>query len=174
MKNSPNNIYLIGMMGSGKSATGKALAALLDYEFVDLDATIVEKEERTIPEIFSQSGEPYFRSVESTLLREQAAKKNTVVATGGGIILREENVRGMRFSGKVILLAASADTLWQRLRYSKDRPLLNKPDPLGALQQILNDREALYENACDFKVVTDGKLADDVAEDILKVLRQAK
>lgn len=171
MKNGASNVYLIGMMGSGKTVTGKALADLLDYTFVDLDARIQAKEGRSIPEIFAGSGEPYFRDVESSALESFSKQKRQVIATGGGIVLREGNVRLMKMTGKVVLLKASAESLWQRVQYSKDRPLLNKPDPLGTLRQILSDRESSYENACHFSVLTDGKIADDVADEIREMLR---
>lgn len=165
------NIYLIGMMGSGKTVTGEALADFLDYAFVDLDEEIREREGRSIPEIFAGSGEPYFRDVESSVLEHFSKQNRQVLATGGGIVLREENVRRMKMTGKVVLLKASAESLWQRVRYSKDRPLLNKPDPFGSLRQILSDRESLYENACHFFVPTDGKIAEDVASEIREMLR---
>ena len=165
------NIYLIGMMGSGKTVTGEVLADLLDDVFVDLDAEIQAKEGRPIPEIFAASGEPYFRDVESSVLEHFSKQRGQVIATGGGIVLREDNVRRMKKTGKVVLLKASAESLWRRVRSAKDRPLLNKPDPLGALRQILNDREVLYENACHFSVMTDGEIAEDVAMEIQEMLR---
>ncbi|MDD5226480.1 MAG: shikimate kinase [Candidatus Omnitrophica bacterium] len=165
------NVYLIGMMGSGKTVTGKILADQLDYAFVDLDAEIQVKEGCSIPEIFAGPGEPYFRSTESSVLEHFSKKTRQVIATGGGIVLNEENVRRMKMTGKVVLLKASAESLWQRVRYSKDRPLLNKPDPFGALQQILSDRGLFYENACHFSVLTDGKIAEDVANEIQEMLR---
>lgn len=164
------NIYLIGMMGSGKTVTGKALADLIDYTFVDLDAEIQAQEGRSIPEIFAGSGELYFRDVESSILGNFSKQERQVVAPGGGIVLREENVHCMKKTGTVVLLKASAESLWQRVRYSRDRPLLHKPDPFGTLRQILNDREGLYENACHFSVHTDGKIADDVANEIRKIV----
>lgn len=168
---SPSNIYLIGMMGSGKTVTGKALADRLDYSFVDLDAEIQKKEGRSISEIFAESGEPYFRGVESSVLEHFSKQNGQVIATGGGIILSEENVRRMKKTGKVVLLKASAESLWQRVRYSKDRPLLDKPDPFGSLRQILNDRGIFYERACHISVLTDGKIAEDVAGEIREMLR---
>ena len=166
-----NNVYLIGMMGSGKTVTGKVLADLLDYSFVDLDAEIQKKEGRSIAEIFERPGEPYFRDVESSVLEHFSKQSAQVIATGGGVVLREENVRRMKKTGKVVLLKASAESLWQRVRYSKDRPLLDKPDPFGALRQILKDRGIFYENACHFSVLTDGKIAEDVASEIREMLR---
>jgi shikimate kinase len=171
MKNGASTVYLIGMMGSGKTATGKALADLLNYTFVDLDAEIQAKEGRAISEIFAGSGEPYFRDVESAALESFSKKKEQVIATGGGLVLREKNVKLMRKTGEVVLLKASAESLWQRVQYSKDRPLLNKPDPFNTLRQILSDREIFYEKACHFSVPTDGKTADDVASEIQKRLR---
>jgi shikimate kinase len=168
---STSNIYLIGMMGSGKTVTAKALAELLNYTFVDIDAEIQTKEGRSIPEIFAESGEPYFRDAESSVLEHFSKQAKQVIATGGGVVLREANVRRMKETGKVVLLDASVESLWQRVRYSKDRPLLDKPDPLVALRQILNDRGAFYSNACHFAVLTDGKIAENVANEILKMLR---
>jgi shikimate kinase len=159
------------MMGSGKTVTGEVLADLLDHSFVDLDAEIRAKEGRSIPEIFEGSGELYFRDAESAVLEHFSKQDGQVIATGGGIVLREENVRRMKKTGKVVLLKASAESLWQRVRCSKDRPLLNKPDPFGALQQILSDRGSFYENACNFSVMTDGKIAEDVATEIQEMLR---
>jgi shikimate kinase len=171
MNNGAENIYLIGMMGSGKTVTGKALAGLIDYAFVDLDAEIQAKEGCSIPEIFASRGEPYFRDAETSVLDSFSKRSRQVIATGGGIVLRDENVQRMKKTGKVVLLKASAESLWQRVRYSKDRPLLNKPDPFGTLKQILGDREGHYENACHFSVLTDGEIAEDVASEIREMIR---
>jgi shikimate kinase len=168
---SAGNIYLIGMMGSGKTVTGKALAERLGYTFVDLDAEIQVKEGRSIAEIFEGSGEPYFRDGETSVLELFSKQDKQVIATGGGIVLREANVRRMKETGTVVLLGASVESLWQRVRYSKDRPLLNKPDPLGALRKILSDRGTFYSKACHFSVMTDGKKAEEVANEILEMLR---
>jgi len=159
------------MMGSGKTMTGKALAAQLGYAFVDLDAEIQTKEGCSIAEIFAQKGEPYFREVESSVLKDFSKKARQVIATGGGIALREANVQLIRETGTPCLLQASAKSLWERVRYSKDRPLLNKPNPYEALKQILKDRKNSYEKACFFSVQTDGKTAEDVASEIQEKIR---
>ena len=164
------NLYLIGMMGSGKSVTGKRLAALLGTEFVDLDDRIKEKARLTIPEIFEQKGEAFFRGEETRILRETAAGDTLVVATGGGIILRPENVAWMHGQGKIIYLETSLEELWTRLKAKKDRPLLKGDDPRKNLERLLNERAELYEKACDFKVDTDGCPADRAARKILKIL----
>lgn len=159
------------MMGSGKTVTANALATSLGYTFVDLDTTIRLSENLLISEIFAQKGEPYFRDAESSALEHVSKKAKQVVATGGGIVLREANIQRMKETGTVILLQASVESLWQRVQYSKDRPLLNKPDPFGTLRKILNDRGVLYEKACHFLVATDGKTAEKVAGEIFKILR---
>ncbi len=158
------------MMGSGKSITGKSLATLMRYPFVDLDAEIEKNQKRSISEIFAKEGEKFFREEERKTLQFFSEKPSSVVATGGGIILLERNVIRMRETGTVVYLKASVQALWQRVRYSTDRPLLNKPDPLGTLRQILEDREPLYQSSCHFSVLTDEKTPEEVARDIFEVL----
>ncbi len=165
------NVYLVGMMGSGKTVTGKKLASLLGREFVDLDALVEEKSGRTIVNIFEKQGEEFFRGIESEALREPSDGPR-VVATGGGIILRPENVRHMRNSGTVVYLETGAEALWQRVRGRSDRPLLKGADPKEKLAQILAARRSLYEQASDFRVATDGRTAEAVAEEIFKRLEK--
>ena len=168
------NIYLIGMMGAGKSVTGKCLAGILGYAFVDLDVEIEKKEGRTISEIFSGKGEDYFRDVETAVLKEFSARDRHVFATGGGVVLRDENVRCMKATGKVVLLETSLTVLWERICQKKDRPLLNTPDPKGALERILENRDARYMKASDLSVLTDGMNATAVARRIAEQLRGSK
>lgn len=167
-----SNIYLIGMMGSGKSVTGKKLAALLGHSFVDLDQWLEARHHRSINEIFEEEGEAFFREAEAVLLKEACIAGPRVVATGGGTVLRRENVDLMRGTGKIIFLETSPDMLWQRVKHKKDRPLLRGTDPEGRLRQIFNHRQALYEQSCDLKVNTDGESAEAVAEKIVEELRE--
>lgn len=165
------NIYLLGMMGSGKSVTGKALAAMLGYEFTDLDAEIEKKEGRKIARIFEENGEPYFRDVETAVLKEFSAVPNRVFATGGGIVLKDENIEIMKSTGRGIFLETSLSVLWERVRQSKDRPLLNTPDPKGTLERIMENREYRYTKASDLSVLTDGLSPQQVAKQIAELLK---
>ncbi len=163
------NIYLVGMMGSGKTETGSALAEILGFKPVDLDSLIVEEEGRSINEIFDQSGEPYFREVESKILERISMKKKQVIATGGGIVLREENRRTMMQNGRVFYLKTNLDILIDRLKYMSDRPLLRAADPKVVLERIYEERRPLYESFED-QVDTDLKTPEDVAREIDEIL----
>jgi shikimate kinase len=165
------HIYLIGMMGSGKSVTGKRLAAMLGRDFADLDAVLEQKSAMTIPEIFAQKGEAFFRDQETLVLREASAQSpGRVFATGGGIILRPENAELMRKTGTAVYLRASVDVLWDRVKDKGHRPLLEVPDPKAALREILSKRRELYEKSCSVNVLTDGKTAEEVAREIVGLL----
>lgn len=162
-----NNIYLIGMMGAGKTATGKAVAKLAGMDFVDLDEVIANETRLSINEIFKKKGEPFFRAEEKRMLLEASLKRNTVVATGGGIVLDPENVDRMRGTGRVIYLAASFENLWSRVQDKKDRPLLAAADPKTVFYRLFQDREPLYESSCDGKLETDGLSPEAAARKVV-------
>ena len=142
-----SNIYLVGMMGSGKTVTGRHLAVLLNYGFVDLDENIQDKLHRTISDIFEKEGEPFFRKEEAGVLKEVSGIGRRVIATGGGTVLLPENVTRMKSTGKVVYLETSLELLWQRVRGKKDRPLLKQSDPRQSLEMIFAARRPLYEQA---------------------------
>lgn len=169
------NVYLIGMMGSGKSVTGKQLALLNHYSFLDLDEVIQKKTGRTISDIFSKEGEGFFRELETQVLREASVKNNQVIATGGGVILRPENIECMKSTGAVIYLLTSLEILSDRLKNRTDRPLLKKgaKTPEENLKQIFEFRQPIYERVCDKKVSTDHQTAEAVAKKILPLLEKA-
>lgn len=162
-----SNIYLIGMMGSGKTVTGRRLATMLGMDFVDLDQMIEQKTGRSISELFEKESEAYFRDQESVLLKEVSSIGSRVVATGGGAVLQPENVECMRRTGKIVFLKTSLEDLWPRVKDKKDRPLLGKGNPREALAKIYASRAPLYEKAYDFEVNTDGQKAEAVARKIL-------
>lgn len=166
-----DNIFLVGMMGSGKSVTGKKLAEMLGYSFVDLDERIQQKNGRTITDIFQKEGENYFRDLESKVLEETAASKKQVVATGGGAVLRPGNVLSMQKSGKVIFLETSLNVLWERVKNKKDRPLLKGQDPFENLKKIFSERAETYKKSAELSVNTDGLTAEQAAKKVLEQLR---
>jgi len=141
------NLYLVGMMGTGKSAVGPALAEALGYRFVDADAVLEGAAERTIPEIFASDGEVGFRQLETAVLGQISCWHSLVVATGGGVVIRPENWGHMR-QGVVVWLDAPADQLLARLRRDPTpRPLLQSDNPGSRLEQLLAERQPLYAQA---------------------------
>ena len=151
------NIYLIGMMGAGKSAVGRPLAEALGYRFLDADDALEQVAGRTIPEIFSTDGEAGFRELETAVLGQIAGWHSLVVATGGGVVTRPENWGHMR-QGVVVWLDAPAPLLLQRLRAdSTPRPLLQAGDPRARLSELLAQRQPLYAQA-DLRVQQAGEI----------------
>ncbi len=167
------NIYLTGMMGSGKSVTGKRLAPKLGYAFLDLDEFIQERTHRSIPDIFAKEGEEFFRHEETMALKEAAAVSGRVIAAGGGTLLKPGNIDLMKQTGKIVFLETSPDILWDRVKDKNDRPLLKGENPKESLIKIYAYREPHYQSSCDFKVNTDGKTASAVADEIWALLRKA-
>jgi shikimate kinase len=157
-------------MGSGKSAVGRALAERLRLEFLDTDELIEGTEGMKINKIFKEKGEEYFRALESDTLETLAAYDNFVLSTGGGIILREANVALLRSLGKVVLLWAEPDVIFERVGKEKHRPLLNVPDPKAEINKILNARRAKYQAAAQITIDTSALPVAEVVERIIKQL----
>lgn len=164
------DIYLVGFMGTGKTAVGRYLAKSLGLELVDVDYLIVKKEGRSISDIFTQSGEPYFRKVEKETLKEVAAKARQVVDCGGGIVIDPENIMAMKHSGRLICLSARPQVILERTKRHSHRPLLNVADPLIKINELLEKRKAYYAKA-DFTVDTSDLTIQQVAEKILEWLK---
>lgn len=168
------NVYLVGMMGSGKTTSGRALAKLLALPFVDLDDRIVERAGHSVNDIFKTEGESYFRNMETELLNQVAEKANQVVATGGGIVVDPPNRERMRSTGLVIYLKTSLDILWERVKEKKDRPLLQSSDPKKSLADLFYKRTPLYESSSDKVFLTDRKSPEAVALEIYKTCFEKK
>ncbi|MCB4408207.1 shikimate kinase [Synechococcus sp. MU1642] len=163
------SLYLVGMMGSGKTSTGRPLAERLGYGFVDADAVIEQAAGCGIPEIFDRDGEAGFRSLESQVLSAISQRHSLVVATGGGVVSQPENW-GLLHSGIVIWLDVVPDQLLQRLNAdSTVRPLLQTSDPEAAFNALLNERRPLYAEA-DLTVVINEETPETVADGILQLL----
>jgi len=163
------NLYLVGMMGAGKSAVGRPLAQALGYRFLDADTALEETAGRSIPDIFAEAGEEGFRVLESAVLNELARWHSLVVATGGGVVTRPENWGHLR-QGVVIWLDAPETLLLERLQSDPTpRPLLADPDPAGRLQELLAVRRPLYAQA-DLHVMQQGETPEVLAGRVLEAL----
>ena len=165
------NVVITGFMGTGKSEVGRRVAARLARPFVDMDALIEQREGRTIPQIFAESGEAYFRRLEAALVRELAARRGLVIATGGGALIPEENRRAMVATGIVICLWADEATLIRRLEHDTSRPLLARPDWKTYLKTLLDRRRPAYERL-PYHVDTTGKTVDQVADEIVALIKK--
>lgn len=168
------NIYLIGMMGCGKSTVGQTLAHKVGYKFFDTDHLVEQVSQQSIASIFAMAGEEEFRAIESQVLSEISAYTRLVVATGGGIILRPENWGALR-QGLVVWLNVPAPVLWERLAQDQSRPLLHQPHPQAALHEILAARESRYGQAdLQIQVTADqspAAVANNILEQIPSVLK---
>ena len=161
------NIYLLGMMGSGKSTVGRSLSQYMDKPFIDLDLEIEQSVGKTISEIFENDGEKYFRNIESNQLYQYS---DSVVACGGGILLNEGNRTFIKKNGKAILLTASIVELSERLSTSENRPLLPKNNMEETLTVLWLDRQLRYLNTAEFTIETDGKTPEKITQEILNQL----
>ncbi|HXZ49679.1 MAG TPA: shikimate kinase [Usitatibacter sp.] len=166
------NVFLVGMMGAGKTTLGKALARKSGREFVDTDRLLVERTGVPIATIFEFEGEEGFRRRESAVLAEVAARSGCVIATGGGAVLSADNRDLMRRSGTVVYLRARLDSLWERTRHDTTRPLLAAPDPKGTLAALLERREPLYREAAHIVVDVGAQGAASLVNRVLSALRE--
>ncbi len=166
------NIVLIGFMGTGKTTIATALANRLKMRYVSTDDLIEKKEKRTINEIFTKSGEDYFRDVESEIVRSLSDKEGLVIDTGGGIVIREENIANLRTNGVVICLTADEEAVMERTKKYKHRPLLNVEDPKQRIRNLLAKRAPLYAKA-DHTIDTSKFTARQVIEKIIEMYEAA-
>ena len=163
-------LILTGFMGSGKSSVGRVLADQLSCPFVDLDSEIVATSGCSIIDIFSQKGEPAFRSLETLCLAQVLQGGRSVIATGGGVVISAENRNLMRDSGIVINLNVSLPQVLQRLEGATDRPLFKGGDSTNHVKSLMEERKQFYADA-DIRIDTDGKSVEDVAAEILRFVK---
>ncbi|SLN50426.1 Shikimate kinase 1 [Roseovarius albus] len=140
-------VVLVGMMGAGKTAVGKALAAMLDAPFLDSDAEIIKAANMTIAEIFERDGEPFFRDRETEVIDRLLEEECGVLSTGGGAFLAERNRDLISNKGVSVWLNADLELLWSRVRHKNTRPLLRVPDPYAKLKELYDQRVPLYAQA---------------------------
>jgi len=166
------NIILTGFMGVGKTSVGTRLANDLGFTFVDTDMLIEEDQKITITEIFSSFGEPYFRDTETRIIKRTLENDNQVVSTGGGAVIRDENRKLFKEGGITICLSARPEVIFERIKHETHRPLLQVPDPLSRIRELLSGRENYYRQA-DIIIDTSDKTVDGVIEEIRGKVRHA-
>jgi shikimate kinase len=163
------NIVLVGFMGTGKTTVGRELAKKLGMEFIDLDDVIEDAEQMKIPEIFKAKGETYFREAEKRAVRQVCAKKDLIVAAGGGVVLCEENIAALCASSIVVCLDASPEVILQRTSGHAHRPLLNVDDPLVKIKDLLAKRKTYYDKISDH-IDTSGRSAEEVVALMMELI----
>ena len=169
------NLVLIGFMGAGKSTVARCLKEQLGMEIVEMDQEIERQQSLSIPEIFERYGEEYFRNLETKLLIEMQKKSGVILSCGGGVVMREENVREMKKNGYVVLLTANPQTIYERVKENDNRPLLKGRKNVEYIAQLMETRREKYEAAADLVLPTDGKKVPQICEElIIKLMEMDK
>jgi shikimate kinase len=167
------NVYLVGFMGTGKTAAGKGIARRLKQRFLDLDSLIEQREKKTISQIFAGDGESYFRSLEKQTLKNISNQRSLVVSCGGGIVLDKENIQIMKQAGVMVCLSSRPEVILARTRGYKHRPLLNMAGPEKRIEELLRIRAPFYAQA-DYTIDTSDLTVASVVNEVLKYVRQFK
>lgn len=163
-------VVLVGMMGAGKTAVGRALAARLRVPFLDSDAEIESAANMTIPEIFERDGEPFFRAKESQVIGRLLDEEKGILSTGGGAFLSEQNREMITERGVSVWLNADLNVLWNRVKHKDTRPLLRTADPFATLRDLYEARVPIYAKA-DVTATSDGEISiDDMVDRVLDAL----
>jgi len=165
------NIVLTGFMGTGKSKIGKRLAKRLGMSYLDTDELIEEREKDSVPAIFKKKGEEYFRRLETKVVKEVALLDNFVISTGGGVVLREGNIRLLKKNAFIVCLFASPEVILKRTKGDDNRPLLGVNNQKKRIEELLALRKPYYEKA-DFSVDTSALDSEGVVEEIIEFLEK--
>jgi shikimate kinase len=163
------NIYLVGFMGTGKTTIAKILANKLSKKFVEMDRVIEQEEGKKVKDIFAEYGETYFRKLEKQLLDKLSSQTDLVVSCGGGLVCSEKNLKILKESGYLFSLYACPSSIFERVKNSNQRPLLNVENPLEKIGQLLRARNPYYEKA-GLRVNTDKLSAQEAADYIVNLL----
>jgi len=162
----------VGFMGTGKTVVGNAAARALDFAYVDTDDLIEQKAGKPITRIFAEDGEPHFRDLETEVIRSLVSLDRHVIATGGGCVQRDENWEAMRRAGLVVCLAARPEAIFERTRHETHRPLLQTPDPMARIRELLDRRAPFYARA-DHSIDTSDLKPYEVVAQLLEVWKDA-
>ena len=160
------NIVMVGFMGTGKTSVSRALARKTGWHCLDVDEWVVKKAGRTIPAIFEAEGAEGFRNRETEALREILDGERQIVAGGGGIVLRPENIAIMKARGTVVCLTASPETVFARVGRDSNRPNLNGRRSAAGIAELMEKREMAYREAADLLISSDHKTVDAIAEEL--------
>jgi shikimate kinase len=166
------SIVLVGMMGAGKSSVGACLRQRTGFGLIDTDEIVASKLGMSIPEIFTRCGEEKFRKAETEALRCMRTEEQMIIVTGGGIVLREENVEILRSHAVIVWLDGDEEALFARASRKQNRPLLQTKNPREAFSQILRSRRSLYADIADIRVDTSVLTDEEVAVAILAKLKR--
>ncbi len=164
------HIFLIGFMGAGKSTIAARLKEMTGAEVIEMDQEIERQQGMAISAIFAEKGEPFFRSLETQLLASMGQRPASIVSCGGGAAMRQENVDLMKENGCIVLLTAAPETIYQRVKDSQDRPVLNGNMNVEYIRDLMEKRRPYYEKAADLFVSTDEKTAEEICREILSRL----
>ena len=167
-----SNIVLVGFMGTGKTSIGKRLSMQLRMRYVDTDDIVEQDSGRSISDIFAEDGEPTFRALESEAVRKVSKLSNYIIATGGGVVLKAENMVELKRNGIVFCLTATAEEIYRRVQHQPHRPLLQTPDPLLKISTMLEERHPYYTKA-DYMVETTGRSFGEVMAYIKRVFTKS-
>lgn len=167
------NLALIGFMGTGKSSVGRTLAGYFNFEFIDTDELIVQRAGKLITDIFAQDGEPAFRELERQIVGELAQRRGCVISTGGGLGANAEHLAALKEHALTVCLWASPETIFERVRHSSHRPLLNHADPLARIRELLAQREGVYKQA-DLLIGTELRQIKEVVQQIVMHFEQVR
>ena len=165
------NLVLIGFMGVGKTTMSDYFNTMFAMDVIEMDQIIARREGMSIPDIFEVHGEEYFRNCETELLVEMQSRNNVVISCGGGVPMRERNVTEMKKNGRVILLTAEPETILERVRDDRSRPLLEDNKNVAFIRALMDKRRDKYEAAADIIIKTDGKSIQQIGEEIILQLR---
>lgn len=168
------NVFLIGFMGTGKSTIASVFSKKYAMKLTEMDDTIAKGEGKSIPDIFAQYGEEYFRNLETKFLEELKREDNVIVSCGGGVVLREENILLMKENGVIVLLTASPQEILKRVENDNERPLLQGRKNVSSIMGLMEERREKYERAADIVISTDGKMAEVICEELMNELKRAK
>jgi len=169
-----SNIILIGFMGTGKTAIGKRLAQALGKQFIDTDKEIEKVTGMTIPQIFNRHGEIRFRSEEKLAIKKACSRSNAVIATGGGAVMDEDNIKMMKSCGRIICLTARPEVIQARIKRKDNRPLLQRDKSIERISELLADREVYYKKCAEAFFDTSDEEHEQVVERIIRFLRSEK